>query len=140
MSFDLLARKGLRPWPAFEEPPRAPLQRLPDGAQAVADATVIRDPHRLASLIELSAAPANGVSGLVLDQADGIRNMLLFRNASTTANIYIGFGRPASTLSILALAPGDIVLFDTVCPQNEIHAVADAAGGSLAIAFSQYAT
>lgn len=137
--FGILARPGLKPWPAFVEEGRAPIQRPPEGAQAMREAATVRDPHRAAWPVELTAAPANGVSALVLDQADGIRNLLMFRNASASANVYLGFGRAASTSSILALAPGDIVLFDTVCPQCEIHAMADAAGASLAIAFSQYA-
>ena len=137
--FGILARPGLKPWPTFEQEGRPPIQRPPEGAQAVRDATTVRDPHHVAWVNEFSSAVNNGSSSIVLPEADGIRNILMLRNASATANIYISFGRQASTLSPLVLAPGDVVLFDTVCPQNDVNAYGDAASAVLCGAVAQYA-
>lgn len=103
------------------------------------DAVPVRDPYHLASLTSLTTAPGNGLSAKFLDQPTNKRNMLLLRNASTSANIYIEFGKDASVNSTLKLAAGAILLFDVVVPQDDLYALADASGGLLAYSYSTIA-
>lgn len=74
----------------------------------------------------------------VLAEPDEYRNLLQFRNPSATANIYLEYGRAATTNSILRLAPGAMVVLDAVVPQSEIFAISDTAGAVLALAHSVY--
>lgn len=98
----------------------------------------IRDPHHYATLISLVSTV--GLASLyVVGSPKGARNMLMFRNASASQNIYIDFGRDATTFSILKLAPGALVLFDTVVPQDDIYCIADAAGATLITGYSTIA-
>ena len=91
--------------------------------------------HAYASII--SAYTNVGiVSALFLLQPAAKRNFLALRNASATANIYIEFSNQATTNSWLELLPAQIVLFDTVVPQNDLYAIADAAGAVLAYGYS----
>jgi hypothetical protein len=67
------------------------------------------------------------------------RNYLMLRNASTTSNLFISFGVAASLFSALQLAPGQIVFFDVVVPQNDVFVMADNADGVLSYAVSTVA-
>lgn len=79
----------------------------------------------------------------LLDRAPTWRNFLHFRNASGAggANIYINFGAVAvidvagMAGSSFRLAPDEQILFDAAVPQDDIYAIADAAGGLLACSF-----
>lgn len=101
-----------------------PTQRVQDGwRRATVNGTII--------------VPVDTVSVLVLAQSDVARNFLIIRNTSAGANIYINFGNDATAgLSTLLLAPNGFVGFDVVVPQDDIFAVADAAGGQLSISYS----
>jgi hypothetical protein len=92
--------------------------------------------HRYASIVDVSTAISNTLSSKIIDQPNGRRNFLMFRNASATANIYIGFGKEATTLSTLVLAPGGLAAFDTVVQQDDVNAIADAAGAVLCYSYS----
>lgn len=95
----------------------------------------VREAHRYARIQEGNIAP--GVAGdantLVpfLTEPSTLRNLLGLRNGSATANIVIGFGAVANNFSWLRLTPGQIIFFDTVVPQNDLYATADAAGALL---------
>ena len=88
----------------------------------------VSEPYRYASLVDLTVT-ANTTSQKFLDQPIGKRNLLGFRNTSATPGetIFIGFGRDATNQSFLSLAPGVLVLFDTVVPQDDLY-VASATG------------
>lgn len=103
----------------------------------IPDTVAVREVYRYASLQDLQVTVGT-TSFKFLDAPIGKRNMLGFRNASTSQTIYIGFGRDATTNSWLALSPGTIILFDTVCPQDDLYAVASAAGATLAYIYSTF--
>lgn len=88
--FGLLARTGAYPAPdslpsRYPAPPRV----LPQGREAIENAALVRDPHRVARIIQSQVDVPNGSDVLALTEPTGIRNMLILRNASATANIYI---------------------------------------------------
>lgn len=133
----------LIPWPMgpsaipdtpLDPRPREPLPGSPGGPVAVNDA------HRYANLRGevVVSVPTTAGGSLVLVAPDVRRNMLFIRNSSATANLYIAFGLQASTNSILYLTPNQMVLFDTVVPQDDIWAIADAASAQITIAFSTF--
>lgn len=98
----------------------------------------IRENYRYASLVTAGLGLST-VSIKFLDQPIGKRNFLSFRNASTGGQIiYIDFNSQANTNSWLALAAGTLILFDTVVPQDDLYAVASAAGAQLAYAYSTF--
>jgi hypothetical protein len=101
-----------------------PSQRVQDGwRRAIVNGTIL--------------ASVDTASTLVLAQSDVSRNFLIIRNTSAGANIYINFGNDATAgLSTLLLAPNGFVGFDVVVPQDDVFAIADAAGGQLAISYS----
>lgn len=72
----------------------------------------------------------------VLQQPDGVRNLLIIRNSSATQNLYVSFGNQASVNSTIRLVPNAIILFDASVPQDDVNVVADAAGGQVSIAYS----
>lgn len=133
-------------------PPPGSLQSMPNAPQGVRSgrfrpfglgddcATMVFDEHRYARLGGGQAyVIPNGTSILVVPESDTLRNFLGFRNASLTANIYIDFGNAASIGSAwLRLTPDQIVLLDTVVPQDAIYAIADAASASLVVALSTF--
>lgn len=103
----------------------------------------IRDPHHYATLISLySAVPDDSAaeqSILILPQSNVKRNWLSIRNPSVAANLWVNFGAAASAQSWLILAPGEIVLFDTVVPQNDMWVLASATAGFISFAWSTIA-
>ena len=101
----------------------------------------IAEPRRNAKLVSLNVnlpTIATGVQSVrFLDETSAERNLLGFRNASTgTQNLYIDFSTEATAQSWLKLIPGQIILFDTVVPQDDLYAISDAAGGVLAYVYS----
>lgn len=75
----------------------------------------------------------NGSSLSVLPTPNQLRNWLGLRNDSATANVYVEFGNVAGPFSWIKLAAGQILLFDTRIPQDEVYAYADAADAFLVI-------
>jgi len=92
--------------------------------------------HRYASIVDTSTSVSATVSQKIIDQPNGKRNFLMFRNASTTANLYFGFGKDATTLSTLQLVPGAVVAFDSVVQQDDVYVIADAANAVLCYSYS----
>lgn len=118
--------------------PSAPAIPTPPG---VADAKTL-EPHRYAQLIEaVYSAPAASSGVPFLTQPSTRRNFLGLRNTQAAGgdDIFVGFGRDASTLSWLVLAPTEIVLFDVSVPQNDLYAISTTGVGVLAYAYSTYA-
>ena len=111
------------------------------GAPVGAVDTNTFEAHRYATIIEQNIPVPTAATGVpFLTETSGKRNFLGLRNASAAggANVYIGFGRDASAASWLALTPGQMILFDTVVPQDDLYSFGDAAGGLLSFAFSSY--
>lgn len=97
-----------------------------------------RETYRYASLQDV-ALTVGTTSVKFLDAPIGKRNMLAFRNASTgVQNLFIGFGAQASTLNWLKIAPGGLILFDAVVPQDDLYVIADAAAATLVYAYSTF--
>lgn len=93
------------------------------------------NPHAYAQVIE-GTFVVTLASQKFLDQPDSWRNILMIRNSSAAANIYVSFGRDASvTGSIIRLSSNQILLFDTVVPQDDLYVIGDAAG-SIAYGYS----
>jgi hypothetical protein len=117
--------------------PNAPKgARFSRSKQAPGTATIF-DPHHYAKFNgEIAIAVPNGSAVVVASQPSSLRNMCQLRNASATANIYVSFGAVASLNSLLKLLPGDQILYDVVCPQDEVSAYADAASAVLVFAQS----
>jgi hypothetical protein len=100
---------------------------------------LVRERHRYADVIETPFL-VGVVSVRVLTAPAGLRNFLVLRNISAGAQVlFVSFGNVATLQSTLRLASNQAVLFDTVVPQNEINAISDIAGGSIMVAYSQYA-
>lgn len=143
-------RSDWLPWSNPNFIPGAPhnLPARPDPAVASSSSTAglvvpgdtvnIRENYRYASLITVSLTVGT-TSIKFLDQPIGKRNMLGFRNASTSSqDIYIEFNGTATTGAWLKLTAGTIVLFDTVVPQDDLYVVASGAGAILAYAYSTF--
>jgi len=128
------------PWSSFSDMPHGP-RELPDprggptspGAPRLVQVSA---PHWYAQIISASF-PVAQISQKLLDQSGSWRNMLAIRNSSATANVFVGFGTDASlTASWLRLAAGDIILFDTVVPQDDLYFIADAVAATIALGYS----
>lgn len=119
--------------------PVAPGAGQPNTTQTLgADGAVnVREAYRYASIVTVSLTVGT-TSIKFLDAPIGKRNFLGFRNASATQVLYIEFNAVATTSTWLAIQPGVLVLFDTVVPQDDLYVVADAAGGTLAYAYSTF--
>jgi hypothetical protein len=101
------------------------------------DVQTVRDPHRYARLSGSARLNVGIVSGLILASPSTLRNFLVIRNASATANIFVDFGISADpTRTPIRLIPNAMLIFDDVVPQDDIFAIADAAGGVVGISFS----
>ena len=102
------------------------------------DTVNVREAYRYASLQDISLTVGT-TSVKFLDAPIGKRNMLAFRNASTGAqNIYVSFGAQATTSAWLKLVPGQLVLFDSVVPQDDLYTIADGAAATLVYAYSTF--
>ena len=143
---------GLEPFAAPQYIPPSPhnLPSRPDPAVASStspsgsaqfnpyDTVNVRETYRYSSLVSLNTTVGT-TSFKFLDQPIGKRNMLGFRNASSgTQNLYIDYGAAASTNSWLKLTVGQIILFDSVVPQDDLYVIADAAGATLAYVYSTF--
>ena len=139
--------QGLRPWDGSGMPtgPRTGNVREVAGFDSLSRPSTpvgsssreVYEMHRYAKLNgTLTLAISSTVSTPVIAAPTTYRNMLMLRNTDATDTIYVNFGNAASATSILTLAPGIQVLFDTVVPQDDIFAFASANSPVLAVAFS----
>ena len=132
---------GLRPHGSLQRMPQLPnkvsgTRFRPFGTGSDCD-TPVWEEHRYARTggSQYFSVP-NGSSSLILPQGNGLRNFLMMRNSSATANVYVDFGNNASLNTVLRLTANQIVLFDTVVPQEDIYAYGDAASAFLSIIVS----
>jgi hypothetical protein len=116
--------------------PNAPVQNTTQ-ALGVDGTLNVREVYRYASLVTVTITVGT-TSIKFLDAPIGKRNFLGFRNASATQVLYIDFNATATSGAWLAIQPGILVLFDSVIPQDDLYVVADAAGGTLAYAYSTF--
>lgn len=101
------------------------------------ESTAVLDQHRYAYVGGSLTAQIKANESVQLIQAQNVlRNLLFFRNASATANFYIDFGNQAGLNSALILQPGQIILFDTVVPQDDVYIYADAVNSILRYFYS----
>lgn len=98
----------------------------------------VSDNHHFAMMVDLSITTPVSQSVKFLDQPNTRRNLLVLRNASAFGDVYIGFGKDASTNSTMKLTPGTMILLDTVVPQDDLYAFGDGAAVTLAFAYSTY--
>lgn len=129
---------GLTPWGQPQSMPARPRAFEARRARQPGPGVVtIYDPHHYGLFNGSNPLNVpNGGSVLVLSEPTGLRNMLMFRNASVTANIYLDFGNPAGLFSTIRLTPNTMLLYDAVVPQDDVYAYADAAGAVLSYSFS----
>ena len=65
---------------------------------------------------------------MVLERPNNTRIELLIVNLSVLGNIFYAFDRVADAISSVPIVAGGNRLFDSVCPQGELHINASAAG------------
>ncbi len=95
--------------------------------------------HRYASgMVDVNLAIPSANSIKIIDQPNGRRNYLALRNTSPLVNIYLGFGKEASTLSTIEIVPGQVYIFDTVVPQDDVYAIASGVNGSLSFQYTSF--
>ena len=99
------------------------------------NAAAVREPHRYAMLNGSLVFQITTTSQLVLPQPQNFRNMLMMRNAGANAML-IEFGREASSNSTILLQPNQVLLFDSVVPQDDVSAICSAGNSTLSLSFS----
>lgn len=131
------------PWNYPQSLPQLPRGNVPSGVlggQSLpgsgAGAMPVRDPHHYATLAGSASLTVGTTSGLVLASPPTYRNLMIVRNAGAT-NLYLDFGLDADiNRTPLRLAPNSVLIFDVVVPQDDVFCVSDAAGGILALSYS----
>jgi hypothetical protein len=133
----------LEPWssPTFlpPSPHNLPVETAGVSSDVPGSVINVAESYRYASIIDVQLQTST-TSVKFLDAPIGRRNLLGFRNVSSTSgeNIFIGFGRDATTRSWLRLTPGTIILFDTVVPQDDLYAISEAGTPVLAYIYSTF--
>lgn len=124
------------PLPGLAGQPLPPVTPLPGAFAPVGDGSqAIYDPHHYAEIISGNYANAAIVpSVLVVPRNSSKRNLLVLRNPSASANVYIDFGQPASATSTIQIPAGVTLMFDVVVPQPDIWVYGDA--GPWAVSYS----
>lgn len=85
-------------------------------------AAAVREAHRYAQINGSVVFNIAGASQLIIPAPQNFRNFLIMRNVGAD-QIFIDFGRDATTVSPLMLQSNQQVLFDTVVPQDDIYAL-----------------
>ncbi len=99
------------------------------------DAAATREAHRYAQINGSVVFGITATSQLVLPAPQNFRNLLMMRNAGANP-IYVDFGREAGDTATVLLQPTQILLFDTVVPQDDVHAVCPTGTATLSLSFS----
>lgn len=110
---------------------------LPEPPGVAGPPQPINDPSTFPTLAGEGIFLVGTASIVVVPSPTNLRNFLGFRNSGAT-NITIAFGNAATANSWLRLTAGQIVLFDSRIPQDEVQALSDAAGGQLTCVSSNY--
>lgn len=122
------------------------IEAVPQSARAAAaiasgsvvqarDAAPVREAHRYAQINGSVVFQTITESALILPAPQNFRNLLMLRNAGATA-ILIDFGRDATASSTIELQPNQIILFDTVVPQDDVYAISPGGISTLSVSFS----
>lgn len=122
------------------------IEAVPQSARAAAaiasgsvvqarDAAPVREAHRYAQINGSVVFQTIPTSAMVLPAPQNFRNLLMIRNAGAAA-ILIDFGRDATDTSTIELQPNQIILFDTVVPQDDVYAISPAGISTLSVSFS----
>lgn len=98
----------------------------------------VTEPHRYASITEVAIYASNTYYVKFLDAPVGKRNMLMFRNADLAGVCYIGFNAVPSNVSTFAVQPGQLIVLDTVVPQDDLYVIADIAQCVFCYAWSTF--
>ena len=132
----------VRPWSAPQtSDPAAENRRLGIAAASGAllearQAAAVRSAHAYATIngsVVFSVSAT--IPATVLPAPQNFRNFLAIRNTGTT-NVFVEFGRDASTQSTIFLVPNQIILFDTVVPQDDVSVLAQGGTGGVSLSFS----
>jgi hypothetical protein len=109
----------------------------PNNGQAIR----VSDQHHYAQCINgtFRVPQVTGPAGLAISQPVGKRNLLILRNAAAAGNVFVSFGAAADGNSSIRLAPGVMVLFDVVVPQDDVYVFADAAAVDVSYTYSTIA-
>lgn len=130
----------LRPWSAPQSLDSTPENRLSGVAAAsgalleARRAVATREAHRYATVSGSLPFDVTTTPQTILAAPQNYRNFLGIRNVGA-ANIFVDFGRDASTDSTFLLVPNQIILFDTVVPQDDVS-VLGAGASRVSISFS----
>lgn len=131
----------MQPWSApqtIEAVPEVRTMRPAIASGAVVQASqsaAVREAHRYAQINGSVVFGTTTESQLVLAAPQNYRNLLMMRNAGATA-IFIEFGRDASPDATIQLQPNQIILFDTVVPQDDVLAISPGGLSTLSVSFS----
>ena len=111
---------------------------MPSVGPQFTDAQQVEESYRYARMIsgQFAAPVTQDNTQLFLTSPVGKRNILVLRNASVTANLYIDFGKFANANSPFLLQPTQTLQFDVVVPQDDLYVFADAAAGLLIFSYS----
>jgi hypothetical protein len=108
----------------------------PIGGPGAGDGAPIVDPHHYAFIVE-GQLNAGLASLRLIEQPAGHRNYLMIRNnGAVAANLFVSFGRDASANSPILLTQNQILLLDTVVPQDDVYVFASVAATAVAYAYS----
>ena len=99
------------------------------------NAAAVREPHRYATLNGSLVFQITTTSQLVLPAPQNYRNMLILRNVGPNI-VRIDFGREASAIATIELQANQILLFDSVVPQDDVNAITAAGTSTLSLSFS----
>ena len=99
------------------------------------DAMATREAHRYAQINGSVVFNTTTLSQLVLASPQNYRNLLMMRNLGPNI-IYIEFGRDATAQATILLQPTQMLLFDTVVPQDDVNAISPAGTSQLSVSFS----
>lgn len=118
--------------------PVTPSSGVPEALPMAPERATVYDPFHFARPTE-GTFPVGVASAVALLETATKRNYLMLRNSSTGAQvIFIAFGGNASLDSALRLDVNEIAFLDPV-PQQDMYAIADAAGAQLSYSVSTIA-
>ena len=142
MNFPRVRPMGARtPWSAPQTIEAVPEVRtirpaIASGAIVQArPAAAVREAHRYAQINGSVVFNITTTSALILPAPQNFRNLLMMRNAGASA-VLVEFGRDATPSATIELLPNQIILFDTVVPQDDVYAVCAVGSSTLSLSFS----
>jgi len=80
-----------------------------------------------------STGKAVATASAQLVAANAVRQYLLVQNNHPSSTLYLGFGAPATLADGLKVVPGGFAEFASCVPVGAVHAIADAANGSVVV-------